>query len=1079
VKIFGKVSILIFAVIMSVTVSHAQVTVSGSNVQDVSGVPLYSGQWCAGATCLTVSNGAFSGSVTAGTYTVTVVNASSVTILSVSGVVISGTSYNWNLYTVPYNVTFSGNGQPYLGCQLAAKYTQGDSIPSGAIWSCIAQNGQLVWKRQGPPSPSGPGLISGLGVPTLSAVVPTIFIRTDTPQQYSLSGATGAISSTWTLISNGTINLASPGPIGQTTPNIAAFTNSTTSQVPEANVMSPAYGAKGDCTTDDTSAIQAAFPSTCSGDLGYPVYFPPPPGGCYKISNTININPTCTPHVRGDGFVSQIDQTAVNKPIFTVACATQCEVGPYTIDHLNFVEATGTTNGADAVLVTGPYPASGAWNGDHFYLTNSQITGFKNGVRINGWANSTLDYVHRANPYTTGAVAVTAGSSTSTTTTLTVASVPAGVTTGSSVWVLGAEPAGYNSPIGIESGYFRTGSGTYTGAAGQTCVLSNFGNNGGNLTSTATVALTGTNTIANGTPLVITNPGVVLDGGYYNAVLSSGTATCSGVAFVTIDVGPAPYTVTAVSGLNITMNNANNPGAFVSSSAALMSAQPGYGLVTEGPSGNSMHIRLNEECSPDTFPYNAGAVALNQVGIGVNIEEGDVDGCYSDLMANNANGVTLIMDDIEGSTGPWVTDWGGANVIVISDGGAQSYAPLASPFQVNGATLTIIGMNPLSGLSAPLVTANHCYYVRTYSPLGTGALTSPGENETCLETSHGQVSMLGTLPAYPTNSPGTVPPAPTTYARGALALGLDYTGTLDDQLYFYRQHTGTVIRDTLVPATSPTVSNLTDTGTTNLEIVASGAWNGSPVANNYLVNPSMMIGGVSCTLGGSCAPGVLTGGFLNGFKELCTVGQSTAFACLGNGLANLTGTSDSATTPTATAPIMLKATSTSAAGASAGWESSFATFFSAQQPTATWMVGYSATSDYTANARIWLGLAQYTCTPATLTASDNPACNYAAIRYSTTAPDTYYQCVTGNGTAQTVTPIGTTAPSLTPTTMSVGWNGAGNVVCTVGSTSVTVSTTLPFAGNGDQVIFANTYPGGGVTHLELYGYQGVSANSPF
>ena len=38
----------------------AQVPVSGSNVQDSTGVPLASGQWCFASTCLTVTNGAFS-----------------------------------------------------------------------------------------------------------------------------------------------------------------------------------------------------------------------------------------------------------------------------------------------------------------------------------------------------------------------------------------------------------------------------------------------------------------------------------------------------------------------------------------------------------------------------------------------------------------------------------------------------------------------------------------------------------------------------------------------------------------------------------------------------------------------------------------------------------------------------------------------------------------------------------------------------------------------------------------------------------------------------------------------------------
>ena len=198
----------------------AQVSVSGNNIQSSGGGPLYAGQWCAGATCLTISNGSFTGSVTAGTYTVTVVNASSVTILSVSGVVIGGSNFNWNLYTVPYGVTFTGNGQPYLPCQLSALYTQLDSSPANAAWYCVAQSGQLTWKIQGPPTPAGPGLISGLGVPTMTGVVPTIYVRTDVAGQYSLAGETGTVSSTWVPVGTGngcTPNTISAGCTGGTT----------------------------------------------------------------------------------------------------------------------------------------------------------------------------------------------------------------------------------------------------------------------------------------------------------------------------------------------------------------------------------------------------------------------------------------------------------------------------------------------------------------------------------------------------------------------------------------------------------------------------------------------------------------------------------------------------------------------------------------------------------------------------------------------------------------------------------------------------------------------------------------------
>lgn len=189
--------------LLSGMAAEAQTTVSGSNVQDSTGVQLASGQWCFGATCLTVTNGAFSGSVTPGTGTVTIVNASSATILTVTGVTITGASWNWGNYVVPYLATFNGLGAPYLPCNLSAQYTQLNSTPADAVWQCQIQGGQTSWVFLGPPKPAGPGIISGLGAPALPAVVPTMYVRTDTPSVYYTEGVTGTISTTWGLVSGG------------------------------------------------------------------------------------------------------------------------------------------------------------------------------------------------------------------------------------------------------------------------------------------------------------------------------------------------------------------------------------------------------------------------------------------------------------------------------------------------------------------------------------------------------------------------------------------------------------------------------------------------------------------------------------------------------------------------------------------------------------------------------------------------------------------------------------------------------------------------------------------------------------
>ena len=282
---------LIFLLVGCPVPAVASVTVSGSNVQDVTGVPLFTGQWCFGATCLTVTNGSFSGSITAGTQTVTVVNGSSVTILSVSDVTIGANYNNWNNYTVPYGVTFTGNGAPYLACQMSALYTQLDVSPN-PTFLCVAQGGQLVWKLQGPATPAGPGITSGLGVPTLPAVVPTIYVRTDVAEQYSLSGLSGSVSSTWTKISGGSGSMTWPGGTASgiaaySYPNAWGSVYNGANQIPASFVNLSAYAlldspaltgtptapTQGTCASNTDIATGAYVANCASGSSGPATYY--------------------------------------------------------------------------------------------------------------------------------------------------------------------------------------------------------------------------------------------------------------------------------------------------------------------------------------------------------------------------------------------------------------------------------------------------------------------------------------------------------------------------------------------------------------------------------------------------------------------------------------------------------------------------------------------------------------------------------------------------------------------------------------------------------------------------------------
>ncbi len=88
----------------------------------------------------------------------------------------------------------------------------------------------------------------------------------------------------------------------------------------------------------------------------------------------------------------------------------------------------------------------------------------------------------------------------------------------------------------LEYGTYTSGI-TAVGTVGQTCKLDSF--NGGGQGGTATVKLTGTNTIASGTPLhiIVGGNGVAWTSNPTSATASSGSATCSGTATVNVVAG--------------------------------------------------------------------------------------------------------------------------------------------------------------------------------------------------------------------------------------------------------------------------------------------------------------------------------------------------------------------------------------------------------------------------------------------------------------------------------------------------------------------------------------------------------------
>ncbi|MGA3196807.1 MAG: hypothetical protein ABSD39_17575, partial [Terriglobales bacterium] len=216
-------------------------------------------------------------------------------------------------------------------------------------------------------------------------------------------------------------------------------------------------------------------------------------------------------------------------------------------------------------------------------------------------------------------------------------------------------------------------------------------------------------------------------------------------------------------------------------------------------------------------------------------------------------------------------------------------------------------------------------------------------------------------------------------------------------------------------------------------------------------------------------------GFNTGFVEECEIASASTFGCRGDYMTSANGTPALASA-TSTTPILLEASSAATSGSSAGWYGYSAPYLDSKQPSLTWIVAYAAAGDY-AVVRQWMGLLGNSCSVNTLIAGDNPACSYVLIRFSTVAGDSFYQCVTANGTSQTVTSIAV-APTVNPVVMNVTVN-ASSASCTVNGTTVTNTATLPASTALLYDVFYNTTENTTLKHFEMNGFYGFYQNANY
>jgi hypothetical protein len=222
-----------------------------------------------------------------------------------------------------------------------------------------------------------------------------------------------------------------------------------------------------------------------------------------------------------------------------------------------------------------------------------------------------------------------------------------------------------------------------------------------------------------------------------------------------------------------------------------------------------------------------------------------------------------------------------------------------------------------------------------------------------------------------------------------------------------------------------------------------------------------------------------------GFVDVQAGNVTGSFTAFGDSVTNCTGETANAISLAASGyPLRVSQTSAATSSDCAGW-TGLNSAYTGNQPYVQFGFDFPSASDYNTTSRSWIGLSSCPTTMGSSDMASTTTCNFAAIRYSTSASDTVYQCVTGNGSSTTVTPITSATPSTAFTWAAINI-GASSVTCTVGGTgyplsggySATNTTTLPSPATLG-VVLSNTTLANTAIHFAAKGWKGYDQNSSY
>ena len=268
-----------------------------------------------------------------------------------------------------------------------------------------------------------------------------------------------------------------------------------------------------------------------------------------------------------------------------------------------------------------------------------------------------------------------------------------------------------------------TSGGTTTGSAGQTCSLSNFNGVTG---ATATVPLTGTNTITSGTQLTVTAEGSGATTAPTTATLSNGTATCSGTAnvitsLIAIPGGsgvigatatvPLTGTNTIASGTQLTVTASgygattppttatlSNGSATCSGTANVITAlTPNVGLTAETPGSTTIFASVSGLNSPG-LPYETCRV------VSISVHSATTSDTSFTLTSGGTQALTADVLDTNGQSIKPPLTWGSsaiASATVTNTGTATNNPGTITAVAPGTAYITASCSNPSCNISLP------------------------------------------------------------------------------------------------------------------------------------------------------------------------------------------------------------------------------------------------------------------------------------------------------------------------------------------------------------------------------------------